>query len=443
MITDVEYFKRDIQKLIAETLNSTLALDKKAKGINQKLLKKDTAEKAIMEHYKLKGAGDFQSELKNMVVMTLNSKDITASLDREIFNKEKEEAKKKLNAQTLDINQEESKQIDKNKSDINLNAVGIKVAYTDMLEKYQSLRKSLYTGVNGQVKTGELTVGDRMSRNLLCYENTLRKLDIAYRAETGAFIGQDDEQVGKLENDFLRDNLKSQDTVNNIAEKNLDNIQRLNGELDDISDRIVELSVNKDDFGIAKFQDDMDYLQKEYEEKQFELRSLQPDMNEMHRQTTELEISDEYNTKVLGTEYSKYKGRRVISTRNNSLKEKTGLEKTEINESTKEEKEEIYVQNLSSADTIIEEFENSIDDPNVSTEKLGELLQSASMMVGSNVSLRNNTQNSSKSNPNVNYWRSAVESEENVATKDIEREKMSGIMAGIKKDLKEKNTKQR
>lgn len=193
-----------------------------------------------------------------------------------------------------------------------LKALVVKAVYEHTLEEYHKLREDLYTGVNGQVKTGELTNGDRMDTKLIMYERYIKKLDLQYKGYTGNLITQDDEKIKEEENKCFARDQKNERIVYAKTEANLDRVKQLNDELNGIAEEISWRSANASLMNTEDFEQEMAKLQQMYADKIVELRSLNPDIVELTRQVEEKQKTDITRDRVVGNEYERQKYKKGV-----------------------------------------------------------------------------------------------------------------------------------
>lgn len=211
-----------------------------------------------------------KSDIQDKALNSLKKEGVTLS----------KQARDNLNKKVEETDKKESKGL--TEEDIHKEA--IKALYEEVLDKYYALREQVSTGKNGQVQTGDLDIAGKAGTELVLYEAYLKKINLNYMAKYKTFIVQDDKEISEKENKYASREFKNQKVVNYKAEENLTRINQLNDEINGIAEDITFLGMNASLMKAEDFDQQMDALQKQYIDKNYELRELSPNMLEMKEQ---------------------------------------------------------------------------------------------------------------------------------------------------------------
>ncbi len=339
----IEKNKKEIDDIIDEILQERVDVDfanHSSEFVNH-FFNRDEAERIILE----REGKDLQEEFndaikKDPMVLESISQRLDGKTREDVLEEERQE---EISERTEEVAKEENltneekekiKEEAKSEEDVTtdmLKALVVKAVYEHTLEEYHKLREDLYTGVNGQVKTGELTNGDRMDTKLIMYERYIKKLDLQYKGYTGNLITQDDEKIKEEENKCFARDQKNERIVYAKTEANLDRVKQLNDELNGIAEEISWRSANASLMNTEDFEQEMAKLQQMYADKIVELRSLNPDIVELTRQVEEKQKTDITRDRVVGDEYERQKYKKgVIDSKNGALDEYTDKQEDRI-----------------------------------------------------------------------------------------------------------------
>lgn len=339
----VEKNKEEIYKIIDEILDekANINFSEFSSDFANHFYNRDEAERIILERSGKTLQDKFNEAIKkDPMVLESISQRLDGKTKEDIAEEERqEEIDKKTEELTQEENlsheeQEKLKEEAKSKKDVTsdmLKALVVKAVYEHTLEEYNNLREDLYTGVNGQVKTGELTNGEKMDTKLVLYERYIKKLDMQYKGYTGHLITQDDEEIKEKENKCFARNQKNEKIVYAKVEDNLDRVNKLNGELNAIAEEISWRSANAGLMKEEDFEKEMAKLQEMYLDKVVELRMLNPDIVELSRQVEAKEKNDYVRENLVGNEYERQKYKKgVIDSKNGKLDEYTDKQEEKI-----------------------------------------------------------------------------------------------------------------
>ena len=392
--------QEEYEKLVDEILDEDINFNDKSQEFINHFFNKEVAEKEILQ----RDGKDLQEEFreaikKNPMLLDNMNKSLDGrnkkEIDEEVKDKEIEKETKEI-AKQENLTREDEEKIkeeakdEKQLTSNDIKALAIKTIYENTLDEYHRLREDLYTGYNGQVKTGNLTNGDKMDTKLIMYQRYLRNLDMQYKGYTGYIITQDDEALKEKENKYFTKEQMNEKSVYQKTEKNLDRVSKLNEELNSIADDIARISQNSAIMSPEQFETSMNNLQEQYKEKTLELRALDPNMVELSREINEKEKNDIVQERLVGQGYENLKYKKgVIDAKNTSLDEYTDNQEDRINEKVKMETSDINQDVINSiqeqkklADAAFAKFEQTenIEDYNEAITHL----QTAEQMAGLN-----------------------------------------------------------
>ncbi len=380
----------EYEKLMDEILDDEIDFSNKSEEFIKLFFNREVAEKEILK----RDGKDLQQQFreaikKNPMLLDNMNKSLDGRTKKEIEEEKRDievknvtkEIAKEENLTREDeeeIEEEAKKEKDLTRSEIK--ALAIKVIYEYTLDEYHKLREDLYTGYNGQVKTGNLTNGDKMDTKLIMYQRYLRNLDMQYRQCSGYLITQADDSLKQKENRYFYNEQLNEKQVYDKAEKNLSRVHELNEQLDSIAEEIARISENAALMTPEKFESSMEELKKDYKEKTLELRALDPNMVELSRQINEKEENDLAEQRMVGQGYEDLKYKKgIIDNKNTSLDNYTDGQEEKIGENIKVETADVNQNLISSveeqkklADEAFAKFEQTenIEDYNIAISHL-------------------------------------------------------------------------
>lgn len=341
--------KKDITKFIEHALNYNIKEDDINIEFNKIFIKKDIISREILTMYNKKTGTNLQDSLIGiltpMVVEKVEKTTNKNTKQNELIN-EKKENKSSVNPE------------DNIKNEL------LKATYESVLDEYNSLRETLYNGVNGQTKTGEISVGDKMGTKLVLYESYLRKIDLQYKSSTGKFIIQDDEKIREKEEKYKQKQSKNQEIVNAKSIKNNEKIKFLNEKIEAIMDEMLTLSENSHIYSPQEYDTKMNNLKDFYTKSFCELKYLEIDNADIYEQTIQANEYEEFREKEVGSHYEEQKEKKADLDFDISRKE----DETKL---IQEENLEVTKQNIKDTSQNMEELEESPID-NEFKEKLKE-----------------------------------------------------------------------
>jgi hypothetical protein len=440
--------KLDIDELMSLYMSKSTN-DKNGLSVRtNSILYQETVTDEILKRYNKLNQINFQNELK------ANVKEMFADNLMKRLDKKQELAKKKTNQETekktlstlkkeglavsrnagktIDIKiEEEGKKGNFDLTEEDIRKEAIKALYEETLDKYYALRERVSAGKNGQVQTGDLDVGDKAGTELVLYEAYLKRINLNYMSKYKIFISEDDKEISEKENKYINREQKNQKVVNYKAEKNLDRITHLNDEINSIAEEITFLGMNSSLIKSEDFDQKMDALQKQYIEKNYELRELSPNMLEMKEQIEKKEELDEFRDSNIGEVYENKYEKKVQNKENYNLVKKEDNIKDKIEENGSKEIKENVSLNIHGAEELLDEAEKIVEtDP----YKASEIVKSARMMAGIGAStdkqeyeqnLKEEDTQKQEENSNLDSVRAqctkAVKSKEEILAEDISR----------------------
>lgn len=180
----------------------------------------------------------------------------------------------------------------------------LKSMYLVALNEYYTLKEKLY---KGQIQESDISLNDRHYLKLLQYENYLRKCDTFFKASTGKYICNEDEEISKRENKYAYESSKSEKQLFKQHEDSLNQIDRLNDEIQSKADEIITLNKQQESGNVSDYIEKINELEKEYIYLNVKMSLLTPNILELNRQEDEKELQDDTTTRVVGTEYERKK----------------------------------------------------------------------------------------------------------------------------------------
>ncbi|MEG2310520.1 MAG: hypothetical protein RSB76_00870 [Clostridia bacterium] len=369
-------FRESLEEQISQ------AIQEPVQAKDEKLYKEQMISNEIMKHYDDGKLSDFQKELQSFVKplaldkiqekFATNITDPQKSIDDSVKDIEKEgitvdsKAKKQAEAQ---INED---------SKVSVKATIIKAVYEATLQQYYNLKNDLQTGTNGQIATGNVSVGKEKSAKLLLYETYIRKLDMQYKRETGHIVSVDDKDAKRQENLLSYNDEKGEKAVYTQTDKNIEGITKLQNEIQAISDKMLEISASTDS---QKFKSQMDELQKQYIDKSLQLTKLEPNPVALNRQINE---KDDLDKRRENTGIDAYERKKPLSMSSN-LDIKNDEKKDRIFADISQTQNEFSQDNKKAVSELMNEFDkimSSIDLDYQEIQKAKELLESAEAITG-------------------------------------------------------------
>lgn len=330
--------KKDISKFIEHALNYNIKQDDKNIEFDKLFIKKDLVSMEILKLYNKKTGTNLQDSLIGILTpMVIGKVEKTTS---------KTTRKTDLISPKKDENKEQIVLENNIKNEL------LKATYESVLDEYNSLRETLYTGVNGQTKTGEISVGDKMSTKLVLYESYLKKINMQYKSSTGKFIIQDDEKIQEKEEKYKQKQSQNQEIVNEKSIKNNQKIELLNEKIDEIMDEMLTTSENAHLYSQQEYDTKMNNLKEFYTKSFCELKYLEIDNADIYEQTIQANEYEEFREKKVGSYYEEQKAKEVDLDKDVARYE----DKTK---SIQEENLEVTKQNIEDTSGNMQELENA------------------------------------------------------------------------------------
>ena len=351
----------------------------------------ETASQAIIKAYNKREKGDIQSELRAYLEPTMLEK-VKASLDGQDIDKIKENEQRELEKEISSVEGEgisvdgntkkeikksiEERENTKETQEVNLRAEVLKAMYKTTLEEYYRLKLNLQEGYNGQLKTGDISVGDKQGTKLVLYEKYLRDIDQRYKGVAKSYIIGDDPDIKKFEEKLEKRTLYNEKNVIEKAQDNVEDIQRLYDERNDIAMRIAWLSENAGVMDPQKFDSQMDELQEEYVQASAKLHAISPSPAELKKSIEERGEDEKFRAKQLGVREMQHDKRLGVAAKEVENDEKV----FDVVDDMKEQSYESSNIIVSAVDSVYESYLEAEERGNY--EKAEELLQSLEEMVG-------------------------------------------------------------
>lgn len=311
--------KNDIFRFINKSLREDVKNNDNS-DISLMFLRKDNITKEILKSYNNRVGTDFQTQLIGMLSpMVIEKLEKKLSADLDLFNDneinktqnelgmemdpdKREELKKEMLEKGEEFNPIREREIQKEI---------IKSTYEATLEEYNNLKEKLYTGVNGQVKTGEFSVGEKMGTKLVVYENYMRKLDMQYKSMSGNYIVKEDKEIREKEEEYTLQANKNQEIVDKKVEKNNIKINELNKRLDEKMDKIFDLSNHADEYSPEEYSSKMEGLQESYMDDFAKLKYLEQDKLNVFEQAKEKQKYEEFAKNSRNESYNEDKSKLI------------------------------------------------------------------------------------------------------------------------------------
>ena len=311
---------QDILRDEYEKISTSRNLNIEGREIDPKDLYEEEVSKQILASYNSKYQTDFQKELRAYLNPTVMEK-IRASIDGqdidEIKKQEQEEIGKTIDEASADgigvdsstkknieKNIEEKKKNEKGQGEVNIRAEVLKAIYKSVLEDYYRLQLSIQEeGPNSQLKTGDISVGDKNGTKLVLYERYLKNIDKSYKGIEKYSIIRDDEDIKKFEEGLAYRAGRNEKAILEKNDKNIDRAQEIYKERDAIAEEIAYLANNAAIMNSDKFKSQMDELQKRYMNESAKLYNIEPNPLELQKSIEEREQNDRFREKQVGSSY--------------------------------------------------------------------------------------------------------------------------------------------
>lgn len=281
----------------------------------------DRTNEMLLKYYNEKNGDDLQSTLKIILGIgaykklmkryKLHGKNIDGNekeeqirdMSKEVFEDEKVDDMTKERA-IKKVEQEEK--ADSTES-LDFKAELMKAVYEEAFERYDSL---LTKYKNIQLREESMTVGDKEGTELVLYEKYLKNMEkkyAKYARSKGLDIKElDQDKDIKAKKEKLENDMKKITKSNDLKVE--DNILRINILLDrrnQIAEKMLEISENRESMSPEQFKSSMDYYQQEYFDLTVEMRSQDPTL-EMYQQDISQENENiEYSNRTIGARSDK------------------------------------------------------------------------------------------------------------------------------------------
>lgn len=351
----------------------------------------ETASQAILKAYNSKQNTDIQKELRAYLEPTILEK-IAASLDGKDIDKVKKEEQKEIQREISSVEEEgisvdtetkeeiekniEEKEQGKENQEVNLRAEVLKAMYKSVLEEYYKLKLDLQEGYNGQLSTGDISVGDKQGTKLVLYEKYLRNIDQRFKGISKSYIVTDDPDIKKYEQRLEKRALHNEKNVLEKADDNIQVIQKYYDERAEIATQIAWLSENASITSPEKFKTQMDELQKRYLQATAKLYAISPNPIELQKSIEERGEDEKYRAKQLGAKELAHDRR--LGTAAKDISNDKRLE--EVVTDSKEQAYESTIENYSAANSVYESYMEA--EERGQYDKAEELLQSLEEIAG-------------------------------------------------------------
>lgn len=388
-----EESKSEIQRLIKEEYD---IVGKAGENDIQKDVRDiyiDTATEEILASYNKKYGVDIQQELRAYLEPTTMEK-VRSSIEGKDINRIKKEEQKEISRTISSVGDdgigvdatarkeierkvEEQKKDGKEQSEVNLRAEVLKAMYKSVLEEYYNLKLDLQEGQNGQLSTGDISVGDKMSTKLVLYERYLKNIDKSYKGISKTEVVRDDKDVKSFEEKLAFRSGRNEEAVLEKNEENLRRVQELYRERDNIAEDITYLSTIASNMPADKFKTQMDELQRRYKETSARIYNINPNPLELQKSIEERAKEEQFRTKQVGESYER-KHDAYLGSKVSSKEKENDIALEENVEKTNEQVEVSDVNTDKSAELILEQYYEAEERGNYG--KAEEMLQSLETM---------------------------------------------------------------
>ncbi|MDD2376254.1 MAG: hypothetical protein PHD15_03335 [Clostridia bacterium] len=238
----------------------------------------------------------------------------------------------------------------------------LKYMYSVALDEYYFLRQDLY---KHQIQDGNIALDDRNYLKLLQYENYIRKCDTVFKQNNGSYISSQDEDISKKENKYAYDAAKSETKVVNQHEDSINEIDRLNAEIESKANEIIQINEAVKDGTVTNYEEQIELLEKQYIVLNGKMHMLKPDILELYRQEDKKKQQEKTTTRVVGTMYEKRKNNLVIDTDVVRLDRKTEKKHDSLGNAVESEKNELQNTNIDLANSYIDAAETALEKKDV------------------------------------------------------------------------------
>lgn len=281
----------------------------------------DRTNEMLLRYYNEKTGDDFQKGLKEILgieaykklkkKLKAHGKDIDenekeeqirdmseeAFKDEEVSKEDKERAIKKVEKEA------------KSDSDVELDfkAELMKSVYEEAFERYENI---LTKYKNIQLREESMTVGDREGTELVLSEKYLRNIEKNYskyaRAKGLDVKNLDEDDNIRAKKEKLESDMKKLTKANDLKiEDNIQRIRILLSRRNEVAEKMLEISENRESMSPEQFKASMDYYQQQYFDLTVEMRSQDPTL-EMYQQDIRQENENiEYSNMSIGARNDK------------------------------------------------------------------------------------------------------------------------------------------
>ena len=348
---------KDFQETLHEVLDHKLHSRSNQEIQLQNILKK--SDKSF--------GNDFQEMLKKSI-KPLSEDKIKTGFEPKIKKVDDQEKKKDIRQQIKsgadvdkianDLDQEKDEDTFKDNDTLTTREETLKYMYSVALEEYYTLREDLY---KHQIQDGNIAVDDRNYLKLLQCENYIRKCDTLFKASNGSYIANQDEDISKKENKYAYDAAKSEMKVVDQHEDSLNQIDRLNVEIENKANEIIQINEAVKNGTVTDYEQQIELLEKEYIALNGQMHMLKPDILELHRQEDQKEEQETVTTRVVGTMYEKRKDKQVMDSDVVRLDKSTVKRDDSLVNSAESENIELQNTNINVANSYIDAAETALD----------------------------------------------------------------------------------
>ena len=258
----------------------------------------------------------------------------------------------------LDQEKDENTSIVNSSESLTAREEALKYMYSVALEEYYALREDLN---KHQIQDGNIALDDRNYLKLLQYENYIRKCDTLFKINNGSYISGQDEEISKKENKYAYDAAKSEMKVVTQHEDSINEIDRLNSEIENKANEIIVINEAVKKGTVPNYEQQIDLLEKEFIDLNGQMHMLKPDILELHRQEDQKDEQEETTTRIVGTMYEKNKNKLVTDADVVRLDRETERKDDLLSDTAKTESGQLQNTNNELANSYIEAAETALD----------------------------------------------------------------------------------
>lgn len=290
--------KKEIQAALNEILENNVSVDgfqdiaAKSLEVNEF----DKVNRLLLDYYNKKVGYDFQNSLKQQLKLMVNEKvlaklnnsdDLQKAKEKEIKDIESEENVDKSTLEKASKKLEDKKEKEEKnkdyKEEYDFKAELMKQVYIEEFKKYAEL---LYKLKERQAYDRNLTIGDKQGTELVLFEKYLMNLEASYKGYANSKNLTDKnlndyKEIKEIKEKLAYDLGKKEEYIDNKVNVRMNTFKEMYQKRQEIAKKISEITDNKMlQNNPEKFKKEMDYYQEEYRKITYEIRVLDPTLEE-------------------------------------------------------------------------------------------------------------------------------------------------------------------